>query len=395
MATQAGVGFSVHRDPDKAAAEAVGQALKQAGIDRADIVFLFATVGYPQDALLRAVRKASGGGRVAGCSGEGVITNNQSIEAGHGITVGVLKSDDIRFSVAAAEGLRADSEKTGFAVGETLRKEIAADTFAIFAFPDGVAVNFDRFREGLTRGLGLTRFLPIFGGTAADNWQLQNTYQYCDDRVVTDGATVVLFSGPGSIISTFTHGALPIGELRTITKADKNVIQEIEGKPALSVLNDYLAFDEFHDWGKAITNVALGFQATDALKSADEYYVRYIPQKDEAKGTISISTEVESGAQFWMMRRDHDKIRAGIERAVERLKTSLQGKKPSMFFQFDCCGRGCILFPQEQKMDLIRRLQTQLGGDVPWIGFHSYGELGPVGEQNHFHNQTVVVAALC
>lgn len=46
MATAAGVGYSDHRNPAEAGKEAALKALTQAGIDRPDFVFVFATLGY-------------------------------------------------------------------------------------------------------------------------------------------------------------------------------------------------------------------------------------------------------------------------------------------------------------------------------------------------------------
>ena len=76
MAFQAGVGHSDHRNPEQAGKDAVAEAMKNAGIDKADFVMLFATVGYNQPALLSTVRKATGNVPLSGCSGEGVIAQN-------------------------------------------------------------------------------------------------------------------------------------------------------------------------------------------------------------------------------------------------------------------------------------------------------------------------------
>ena len=53
MTTKAGVGMSHHHDPNVAGREAAEQALEKAGIDRADIVFMFASIGYDQHSLVR------------------------------------------------------------------------------------------------------------------------------------------------------------------------------------------------------------------------------------------------------------------------------------------------------------------------------------------------------
>ena len=61
MGIRAGVGLSHHRNPTVAGKEAVEQALASTGVERPDFVFMFATVGYNQPVLVRAVRDAAGG----------------------------------------------------------------------------------------------------------------------------------------------------------------------------------------------------------------------------------------------------------------------------------------------------------------------------------------------
>lgn len=394
MATRAGVGLSTQRHPERAAEEAVQKAISEAGIEKPDFVFLFATVGYPQETLLRAVRAATKSAPLVGCSGEGVITNNESIETGFAVLVAVLQSDEIRFDTALATGLKSDPVKTGSALGDALSSRVQDDSFALFVFPDGLTINFDRFYSGLEEGLRVSRFLPLLGGTAGDAWDFAKTYQYCNDTIVSDGVSAVLMSGKGRIASTHTHGAVPIGNERKITKSDKNVICEIDDKPALDVLKEYLNFEEHENWAKAIVNLTLGFKTAGELSKVDEFYIRYIPEKDDEKGTVTIPTEVAPGTSVWMTRRDHDKISEGVERACDRLRMSFAGNKPKLMFHFDCAGRGNLIFRQDQKVAIIQRLQKDMGEDVPWVGFHSYGEIGPVGKKNHFHNHTLVLAGI-
>jgi hypothetical protein len=59
MTTKAGVGMSHHHSPSIAGHEAAEQALRKADVSKPDFVFMFATVGYDQRSLLRAVREVS------------------------------------------------------------------------------------------------------------------------------------------------------------------------------------------------------------------------------------------------------------------------------------------------------------------------------------------------
>ena len=61
MTTKAGVGTSRHHNPNVAGRDATEQALENAGLEKPDFVFMFASVGYDQRSLLRAVREATGG----------------------------------------------------------------------------------------------------------------------------------------------------------------------------------------------------------------------------------------------------------------------------------------------------------------------------------------------
>ena len=70
MTTKAGVGMSRHHNPNVAGREAAEQALKNAGVQRPDFVCMFASIGYDQHSLLRAVREATGGAPLSGCSAE-------------------------------------------------------------------------------------------------------------------------------------------------------------------------------------------------------------------------------------------------------------------------------------------------------------------------------------
>ena len=54
MTLKAGIATSTHPSPIRAAEEVVAKAKAEAGIVRPDFVILYATVAYPQEALVRA-----------------------------------------------------------------------------------------------------------------------------------------------------------------------------------------------------------------------------------------------------------------------------------------------------------------------------------------------------
>lgn len=395
VGTQAGVGTSHHRNPKIAGSEAAERALEKLGTDKPDFVFMFASVGYDQAALLRSVREATHGVRLSGCSGEGVIAKDEADESNFSVAVMAIRSDELRFHNALASGLKEDSARVGTEIGRAMQPALADDSLALFVFPDALTFNFDRFVSGLEETLNLNGSpLPLFGGLASDNWAMKRTYQYCNDEIVSGGMAATLLSGKGRLAWAVNHGCIPIGAERKVTKAEGNVIYEIDDKPVLEVLKEYLVGDEVDNWNKTVVNLSVGMKAPDYMEGYDEYVIRFMPTKDDATKSITISTEVAEGTSVWMTRRDQGKIAEGVHRIAEEINAELGENKPKLVFQFDCAGRGKFVFRDQQKVDLQKSLQKRVGSDIPWLGAYVYGEIGPVGKTNCFHNYTAVVLAV-
>jgi hypothetical protein len=391
MGTHAGVGMSHHRNPREAGREAAEKALEAAAITRPDFVFMFASVGYDQRALLDAVREATGRAPLSGGSGEGIIAGAEADESNFSVAVMAIGSDELRFSNAFATNLKEDSEGAGRTIARALKGKVRTDTLGLIVLADGLTFNFDRFVAGLEGELKLDRLLPIFGGTCADNWQFKRTYQYCDDQITSDGVACALLSGSARVAWSVRHGCVPIGGERKVTRCEGNIIYEIDGKPVLEVLKEYLVGDEIDHWNKAVVNLCVGFKAPQHMKDYDEYLIRFMPARDDKAGSITISTEVTEGTSIWMTRRDHAKIAAGVDRMADEIKAIIGTQRPKMVFQFDCAGRGKVVLRDQQKLELLEALQRKVQPEAPWMGLYTYGEIGPVGERNCFHNYTAVV----
>ncbi|MFG2638907.1 FIST signal transduction protein [Streptomyces sp. NPDC048362] len=393
MATAAGVGTSHHRDPRVAGRQAAERALAEAGIDRPDFVFMGATAGYEQSAVVRAVREACGNAPLTGCSVEGTLGDGEPDESGFSVTVLTLRSQEVSFSHGLAQGLQKDSYAAGSGIGHMIGSRLSAARM-LFLFPDGLTANNDRLLRGLEEALPGDWSLPVVGGAAGDSHQYARTYQYCDDSVVSDGAAWALLAGEVGVLWGVNHGCVPIGVEHTVTRAEGNTIYEIDGRPVVDVFQEYLTSEEMEDWLTAIVSLPFGFEAPSGMDGYDRYLVRVVLSRDETKGSVTVPTEVEPGTQVRIMRRDYDKVIAGVDGLAAQLSERLGGRTPGVIFQFECAGRGKAFLRKEPQHRLLQRLQVQLPV-APWFGLYTYGELGPVGGRNYFHNYTVVLAALC
>jgi hypothetical protein len=279
-----------------------------------------------------------------------------------------------------------------------LLPNLSAETIGLFVFPDGMIDNLDPFFAGLEENLPSERFLPLWGGGAGNDLNLEEpTYQYCDDEVVSDGVSYVLLLGKAQAGWAISHGLIPIGGERKVTRSEGNVIYQIDGKPAAEVLREYLpegALADDRDWMRYAISLALSFKAPSYIED-EEYVVRGVPKVRMADGSIIVQgPEVQEGTSVWFSSRDREKIATGFDRMARQIKDQLGGEKPKLVFQFECLTRGELMFREQEKLQLLKRFRQSVGPDVPWAGFYAIGEIGPVEEHNDRHLWTSVVLAL-
>jgi len=405
MTTTAAVGMSRHHNPNVAGLEAAEQALQKADVDEPDFVFMFASIGYDQHSLVRAVRETTGGAPLSGCSVEGTIAAEDADESNFSVVVTVISSDELEWTNGLATGLSADSCAVWQRVAQELLPHLSADTIGLFVFPDGMSAifdtfftaNFDNFLAGLEGSLPSDRFLALWGGGAGNNFDAgAPTYQYCDDEVVSDRVAYALLAGKAQAGWAMSHSLIPIGGARRVTRSQGNVIYEIDGKPAVEVLKEYLpeqALAEDADWLANSISLALYFRAPSYMKD-EEYVVRGIPAVKMADGSIIVQTEVQEGTSVWFSSRDKEKVANGLDRMARQIKEQIGGEKPKLVFQFDCATRGKLMFREHEKLQLLKRFRQSVGPDVLWAGFYAFGEIGPVEQHNNRNLYTAVALAL-
>jgi hypothetical protein len=403
MTTKAGVGMSRHHNPNIAGREAAEQALQKAGVDRPEIVIMFATIGYDQRTLLRTVRETTGGAPLTGCSAEGTIDGDHADESYFSVVVTAISSEEMWWHHGIARDLEDDSRAVGQRVAQDLLPHLSSDTIGLLVFPDGrsdfgVAMgSLDDMFAGLNENLPSERFLPLWGGGANNNFNMgEPTYQYCDDEVISGGVSYALLSGNARAGWAISHGCIPIGGERKITRSKENVIHEIDGKPAVEVLKEYLpehALADDRNWMDYANSLALCFKAPSYMKD-EEYVVRGVPAVKMADGSIIVQTEVQEGTSIWFSSRDKEKLASGLDRMSQQIKEQLGGEKPELVFQFECATRGKTMLREQEKLQYLRQFRRSVDPDVPWAGYYCAGEIGPVEEHNNHHLYTSVVLAL-
>src|SRR5918911_626099 len=128
LATKAGVGMSRHHNPSVAGREAAEQALEKAGVDRPDFVVMFGSIGYDQLSLVRAVREATRGAPLTGCSAEGTIDGEDADESNFSVVVTAISSEELHWMNGLATGLESEPRAVGKRVAKDLLPHLSAET---------------------------------------------------------------------------------------------------------------------------------------------------------------------------------------------------------------------------------------------------------------------------
>lgn len=198
---------------------------------------------------------------------------------------------------------------------------------------------------------------PQFGGGHADG------------PVHEGGVSGVLFGPEVPVVTGLTQGCAPIGPVRTITAAGRNVIHTIDDRPALEVfkqdIGELLARDLRRTAGYIFA--ALPIAASDT----GDYRVRNIVAIDPQRGRLAIAEPVVPGQRILFTRRDRGAAQADLERMLTDLKRRLD-RSPRGGVYVSCVARGPNLFGEGS-----HELKTIRGalGDVPLVGVFANGEI--------------------
>lgn len=344
---------------------------------------------------MRGVREILGEVQLAGCSGEGVISSGSSDEREFAVAVMALTSDSMRFQSVFVEGYDLDAIEAAAALAARVRGGGVDDLVGMTVFPDGLQGNCSRFLEELQERLPVPD-LALAGGAAGDVMPFERTWQYGGDRVASSGVSALIVRGRGRMETAVSHGCAPIGLERTVTRAEDGWVHEIDGRPAWSIFKEYLDGDPEDLNAEGIVHLCLGLRLDEeAAREYSPYIIRAPLRLDRSTGALYFpGGGIESGQRIQLTRRDPERIREGARACAAGIRARASGHTPAAVFQFDCAGRGRVLFGSRTAREIVTPMQEVLGRETPWIGFHSFGEIAPIAGRFFYHNYTVSLCAL-
>lgn len=394
MGTRSGVGRSGDRDARNAGREAATRACAALGGAPPDFCLVFSGSGHAPAELLAGIREVTGDAALSGCSSEGVIAGPVSDESLRAVAVLALRSDRFSFVPLLVRDYSADPA----AAGRELARQVAAtargDELGLLVFPDGLLGNCTEFLQALDRERPPK--LPVVGGAAGDGLEFRQTHQFLGGEAVSDAVAAVLARGNGRLEVAVSHGCVAIGLERRLTKVDGAWVREIDGQPAWHVFRQYLAGEPEELNTEGAIHLSIGEPLPPAAAYEYEPFIIRTPMAldKESGGLFFPGGGLTPGGPIRLTRRDPDRVRDSARACAARIAERHPGQRPALVLQFDCAGRGRQMFGSRTAEHIVAPLQSELGADVPWIGFHTYGEIAPIAGETHYHNFTVALCAL-
>lgn len=256
-----------------------------------------------------------------------------------------------------------------------------------------------------------TRTGYLFGGLTSGRGRAV----HLADGVFSGGLSGVAFAREVKLISRVTQGCQPVGPARQVTRSERNLVAELDDKPALDCLLRDLNVpeDEPRQALPAMRQTLVGLTAAsaDVLARAGQFgtdtRVRHLVGIDPQRRGIAIGDTATTGMQLTFCQRNTEAARRDLVRICAEIREELEpeelpleearalarpggeagpGAAPHIAgaIYVSCAGRGGPHFGAPSgELAIVRHAL----GDVPLVGFFASGEIA----RHHLYGYTGVL----
>lgn len=355
--------YTTRQDPHEAARELAEQLCP------CELVIFFASPGYHQPAIAKAVHRALPPARTMGCTAAGQIIDGHMLENSV-VAMGFRRGFFSQLQLVAASGI--SSNEGSAAVREALGKlpltEAQPDTHTGLLLVDGLSMA----EEMVMAELAESSPVEFIGGSASTTPPHSTTEVFLDGDAVPNGLVLALLapSRPFRTIKTQSFHVLPA--TLTPTKVDPATrrVLEFDGLPAVEAYAETIGVS-------VVDAEAMFMRHPLGLMRDGEPWVRS-PMRVEGTAMVFYAN-IREGTPLAVL--ESSNIIVHTRERLEEMQAELGEVSGLIVFN-------CILRARE----LANNNQTRAYGDIfatmPTVGFHTYGE----AYQGHI-NQTATMLA--
>lgn len=367
-----------------AVSEACGRVLEKLGEHPCDMAVCFISEPYKnldgaelaahiQDRLPYRV--------LIGCNSSGVVGTEREIEMQPAFSILAMHLPGVRlypfyFSQESGNGL---SSSTELLSGLDLYPN-EKPRFLLFADPMTCDIV-----ELLSHFNAAYKGLPVVGGLASGAVAGATNKLFLNGACHGEGVVGVAMTGDVEFEVVVSQGCRPVGQSMVITRADRNVLYELSGRPAVEVVQELVRSLKGRDRELAEQTLSVGLAMDEKHDKFDrgDFLIRNIMGFDPETGALLVGAMLHVGQTVQFQVRDAETSTEDLRLRL-RQGSSAQGT-PHGGVLVSCCGRGQEFFgAPDHDIGLIREAK----GAVPMAGFFANGEIGPVGGRNFVHGYT-------
>lgn len=244
--------------------------------------------------------------------------------------------------------------------------------------------------DGFLKGIAAARpGVRVVGGLASGARAAGQNRLVLGGGVHHDGAVAVALGGDVRLRTVVSQGCRPVGGSFTVTRAERNVIQELGGQTTADRLREAYADADPRDQALMRQGLHLGIVIDEYQSdfSRGDFLVRSVLGTDPTSGGVAVGDVVDVGQTVQFQVRDARSAHDDLDGLLRRLAAD---GMPDAALLFTCNGRGSRLFEvPDHDAQLVRELL-----DGPAVaGSFCAGEIGPVGGANHLHGFTASLLA--
>lgn len=235
--------------------------------------------------------------------------------------------------------------------------------------------------------------VPVAGGSTADNTVAGRWSQVANGEVFQDSVVLsVLF--PSAAISCAFHSGYDPTPLRgTVTRAEGRLLQEIDGRKAAEVYNEWtegLVSEALGVGGEVLSRTSLAplGREVGALQGMPFYKLSH-PSRVSEENALSLFTSVETGDEVVLMRGSRQSL---ISRAGRVAREAIQASdlpREAILGALVIYCAGCMLTIQDDMEQVASEIAAELGG-APFIGVFTFGEQGCVVGEGSSHGNLMI-----
>jgi small ligand-binding sensory domain FIST len=337
------------------------------------------------DKIAAAASKRLAPAALIGCTGESIAGTSQEIEDEPALSLWLARWPKVELTPMH---LRFERTPEGGALEgwpDSLARDWSPGDFLIalgepFTFPaDYLLERMNEDRAGV----------PVIGGMASGAASPGENRLIYGGQTFAEGAVAIHVSGPLRLETVVSQGCRPIGHHFVVTKAERNIIYELGGKPALLQLREI--FDTLPTSEQRLVQTALHIgrvvsEYKDHFEHGD-FLVRNVVGIDANSGAVAVGDYLRPGQTVQFHIRDEEAADAELKQLLAAAKKEI-ASPPLGSLLFTCNGRGTRMFSQPHH---DASAVAAAFGRLPLAGFFAQGELGPIGQQNFVHGFTASI----